>query len=150
MADVAGVLATGGTALVSAAAGAGLTYWLGAPNRRHQEAREDATRWYDARFNAYAELSRAFSNCLRAAWRDKDDMDAREDAVQELSWAVGAIRLVGSKEVTDAAGTVVDILVHELQSQRPFETAITRAALVNFETAARKDLGHPQGDPTPR
>jgi hypothetical protein len=77
-------------------------------------------------------------------------MDAREDAVQELSWAVGAIRLVGSKEVADAAGTVVDILVHELQSERPFETSITRAALVNFETAARKDLGHPQGDPSSR
>ena len=56
MADISQVLATGGTALVSAAAGAGLTYWLGALNRRHQEAREDATRWYEARFKAYAEL----------------------------------------------------------------------------------------------
>jgi hypothetical protein len=30
MADIAQVIATGGTALVSAAAGAGITYWLGA------------------------------------------------------------------------------------------------------------------------
>jgi hypothetical protein len=45
MADIGQVLATGGTALVSAAAGAGLTYWLGALNRRHQEAREDKTRF---------------------------------------------------------------------------------------------------------
>jgi hypothetical protein len=53
MADIAQVLATGGAALVSAAVGAGLTYWLGALNRRHQEAREDATRWYEKRVQAY-------------------------------------------------------------------------------------------------
>ena len=141
MADISQVLATGGTALVSAAAGAGLTYWLGALNRRHQEAREDATRWYEARFKAYAELSRAFSNCLRASWRDKDNMEVREDAVQEVSWAVGAIRLVGSKEVVTAVEVVVDVLVHEVQSEQRLGAAVTRAALVNFETAARKDLG---------
>jgi hypothetical protein len=56
MADIAQVLATGGTALVSAAAGAGLTYWLGGLDRRHQEAREDKTRWYEARREAYAAL----------------------------------------------------------------------------------------------
>jgi hypothetical protein len=49
MADIAGVLATGGTELVSATAGAGLTYWLGGLKRRHQEAREDRTRWYEER-----------------------------------------------------------------------------------------------------
>jgi hypothetical protein len=38
MADIPQVLATGGIALVSAATGAGLTYWFGALNRRHQEA----------------------------------------------------------------------------------------------------------------
>jgi len=61
MADIAQALATGGIALVSAAAGAGLTYWLGALNRRHQEAREDKTRWYEARLQAYAELPKLCS-----------------------------------------------------------------------------------------
>jgi hypothetical protein len=56
MAEVAQALITGATALVSAAVGAGLTYWLGALNRRHQEAREDETRWYEARLHAYIEL----------------------------------------------------------------------------------------------
>jgi hypothetical protein len=61
MADIAQALVTGGTALVSAAAGAGLTYWLGALNRRHQEEREDATRWYEARLNSYVALTQAVS-----------------------------------------------------------------------------------------
>jgi membrane protein YqaA with SNARE-associated domain len=56
MADIAQVLATGGTALVSATAGAVLTYWLGALNRRHQEKREDDTRWYETRLKAYAAM----------------------------------------------------------------------------------------------
>jgi hypothetical protein len=49
VADVGQVLATGGTTIVGVATGAGLTYWFSALNRRHQEAREDATRWYDDR-----------------------------------------------------------------------------------------------------
>lgn len=68
-------------------------------------------------------------------------MEVREDAVQELSWAVGAIRLVGSKEVVTAAEVVVNVLVHEVQSEQRLDSAVTRAAPVNFETAARKDLG---------
>jgi hypothetical protein len=59
IADIAQVLATGGTALVSAAAGAGLTYWLGGVNRRHQEAREDRTRWYEERLGAYVAFHQA-------------------------------------------------------------------------------------------
>jgi hypothetical protein len=46
-------------ALVGVALGAGLTYGLGALNRRHQEARENETRWYNARFQAYVDLLRA-------------------------------------------------------------------------------------------
>jgi len=52
MADIPQVLATY-DALVGVALGAGLTYGLGALNRRHQEKREDATRWYEARLDAY-------------------------------------------------------------------------------------------------
>src|SRR5215218_10666455 len=98
MADIAGVLATGGTALVSAAAGAGLTYWLGALNRRHQEAREDRTRWYEARFRAYAEVSRAYAgaNYRRGGPEFKE-------AIRELASAVGPVLFVGSPEVSHMA-----------------------------------------------
>jgi hypothetical protein len=51
MADIPQVLATY-DALVGVALGAGLTYGFGALNRRHQEAREDKTRWYQARLEA--------------------------------------------------------------------------------------------------
>ena len=64
MADMPQVLATY-DALVGVALGAGLTYGLGALNRRHQEKREDATRWYEARLDAYRELSRVMTNASR-------------------------------------------------------------------------------------
>ena len=56
MADIPEVLATY-DALVGVALGAGLTYGFGALNRRHQEAREDKTRWYDTRLRTYAEFA---------------------------------------------------------------------------------------------
>jgi hypothetical protein len=43
MADLAEVLSTY-QGLVGVAVGVGLTHWLGALNRRHQEARENDTR----------------------------------------------------------------------------------------------------------
>jgi hypothetical protein len=62
MADIGQVLAAGGTTILGVAVGAGLTYWFGALNRRHQEAREDRTRWYDERFHAYTQFSVAYAN----------------------------------------------------------------------------------------
>jgi hypothetical protein len=56
MADVAEVLATY-DALVGVALGAGLTYGFSALSRRHQEKREDKTRWYQARVAAYTEIN---------------------------------------------------------------------------------------------
>jgi hypothetical protein len=43
--------------IAGVAIGAGLTYWLGALNRRHQDAREDATRWHDTRLKAYLDYA---------------------------------------------------------------------------------------------
>ena len=64
MADILQVLATY-DALVGVALGAGLAYGFGALNRRHQEAREDATRWYQARREAYATFLMAASQSLK-------------------------------------------------------------------------------------
>jgi len=84
MADIAQVIATGGTALVSAAAGAGLTYWLGALNRRHQEAREDATRWYEARREAYMELHQAAYDAMFTAYPGKPSKEEGDRLGQRL------------------------------------------------------------------
>jgi hypothetical protein len=46
--------------------GAGLTYWFVALNRRHQEAREDRTRWYEPKLNAYVEYIRAIIDAIMA------------------------------------------------------------------------------------
>ena len=88
MADIAQVLATY-DALVGVALGAGLTYGFGALNRRHQEAREDKTRWYETRLKAYGELSQTFLNMallMEQSTRSYAELrEARERAVAELS-----------------------------------------------------------------
>jgi hypothetical protein len=84
MADIAQVIATGGTALVSAAAGAGLTYWLGALNRRHRVAREDKTRWYEERLKAYVEFTRAAMEARKL--RNPDDYNEVWQAIRDDLW----------------------------------------------------------------
>jgi len=114
MADIAGVLATGGTALVSAAAGAGLTYWLGALNRRHQEAREDKTRWYEARREAYAALLIA---AQRVSVRSEEGTPEKQmsELADELAAATSAVRLVGSPEVVEAADNLFVAVVEDVE-----------------------------------
>jgi hypothetical protein len=112
MADLAQVIATGGTALVSAAAGAGLTYWLGALNRRHQEAREDRTRWYEKRLQAYTELSAIAFQGLALTAENIEDAEYKEHVAHlgELVRAVSLVRLVGSPEVLERAVQVMDVV----------------------------------------
>jgi hypothetical protein len=114
MADIAQVLATGGTALVSAAAGAGLTYWFGALNRRHQEAREDRTRWYEARREAYAALLIAASRASHGL-RDVEPGRPVSEQTDELVSAMGAVSLVGSPEVIEAADNLFNSILKDLE-----------------------------------
>jgi hypothetical protein len=139
MADVAQVLATCGTTIVGVAVGAGLTYWFGALNRRHQEEREDATRWYDERFRAYAELSRAYAtaNYLPSGLGFKE-------AVDQLGTAVAPVLLVGSPEARKAAWTLLVALRKSAGLRREDLGNVWKA----FEAAARKDLGHPEHAPS--
>jgi hypothetical protein len=122
VADVGQVLATGGTALVSAAAGAGLTYWLGALNRRHQEAREDKTRWYEARREAYGAFliatSRASTPWGDAVFRDAAEKPGRPmgEPTDELTAAMGAVHLVGSPPVIEAADNLFTAILEDLAS----------------------------------
>jgi len=103
MADIPQVLATY-DALVGVALGAGLTYGFGALNRRQQERREDKTRLYEARFQAYAQLSQAA--LTRGVIDPRTSPNAEErlsQAMTSATTAMGAIALVGSDEVLIAA-----------------------------------------------
>jgi hypothetical protein len=139
MADMVQVLATGGTALVSAAAGAGLTYWLGAMNRRHQEEREDRTRWYEARREAYARFLDTIAAHSLVSRREDASTDDLDGATAALLSAFGAIRLLGSP---DALHTAEQYLVAFL-GPLPHDASAMQAAMRAFGVAARKDLGHP-------
>lgn len=136
MADIA----QGGIAFVSAAVGAGLTYWLGALNRGHQEAREDRTRWYEARLQAYADLSRAMSAAARLQPNQEQRREALEGLWSDVSSALGAIHLVGSQEAFEAAESLVAAASRVLGGDEDAIQVV--AALRDFKTAARKDLGH--------
>ena len=139
MADLAQVLATGGTALVSAATGAGLTYWLGALNRRHQEAREDRTRWYEARLRAYLD----YHNVVwEAFFRTREKQPSRQGGlrlIQKILYPLGTIHLVGSPEVIGAAERIFQLTLKGLAEEEQHEYV---DELESFQTLARKDLGH--------
>jgi hypothetical protein len=130
-------------ALVGVALGAGLTYGFGALNRRHQEEREDKTRWYQARLGAYAEFYRALSDWRLVAARlriprDERDKLKRDKLISRLRNALAFIQLVGSLEIVMAA----NVLFNEALEESKDEAKITLAV---FVFAARKDLGFPGG-----
>jgi hypothetical protein len=143
MADIGQVLATGGTTIVAVAVGAGLTYWFGALNRRQQEAREDRTRWYDMRFQAYAEFSTTAFSESRNVVQGEDN----SNEVAKLIRAVGVVRLVASPEVMDAADSVLEAVEYGHRNLKRLKEATFEdrfgSALERFEDAARRDLGHP-------
>jgi hypothetical protein len=169
MADISQVLATYDT-LVGVALGAGLTYGFGALNRRHQESREDATRWYNARREAYGAFLIAAS---RMSWinpvGEEPDRPPKE-VVDEIVAAMEAVRLVGSPRVIEAADSLFAAVGEDLANYaQKFmelapqwveatgeEAATLRERLDNareagrmpaarkaFEETARNDLGHP-------
>lgn len=142
MADIPQVLATY-DALVGVALGAGLTYGFGALNRCHQEAREDNTRWYEARFKAYAEFSRAVNSGV--LWRVNENLtwEERRQVQEQLASLAADIRLVGSVE---AIKEVEEILLGATKALREPNVGTSfdslNAKLEDFEVAARKDLGY--------
>jgi hypothetical protein len=115
MADIPQLLANY-DALAGVALGAGLTYGFGALNWRHQEAREDATRWYEARREAYATFLTAASQSLK----NLGTKSVSEIPGNEFYAATNMIRLVGSQPVIEATNSVhkairEDALVYEQQ-----------------------------------
>jgi hypothetical protein len=129
---------------VSAAAGAGLTYWLGALNRRHQEAREDRTRWYEKRLQAYTDLSAVAFQGLALSAQSLEEAEYKEHVAHlgELVKAVSLIRLVGSPEAYARANQVMDVLSEMVVNHDKSLGQAYKEAVNAFEEAARKDLGH--------
>jgi hypothetical protein len=147
--DIAGTLATY-DALVGVALGAGLTYGFGALNRRHQEKREDRTRWYETRLKAYAEFTQTVSDAALLMYPSTtsyaEKKEARERTSAELRRVVSTIRLVGSPEVVNQAEKLFQAASGELSDGfrgPPFDWKIWGEWLGKFGAAARKDLGHP-------
>jgi hypothetical protein len=171
MADIPQVLATY-DALVGVALGAGLTYGFGALNRRHQESREDATRWYEARREAYEALLMAALRHSRHNLMPIGEEPERpaQEVVHETVAAMTAVRLVGSPQVIEASNSLYSAILEDVQiyGQKVMELGpqwvdakgedVIRLwhqledarsgvrvpeARKAFEEAARKDLGHP-------
>jgi hypothetical protein len=144
MADIPQVLATY-DALVGVALGAGLTYGLGALNRRHQEAREDETRWYDARFKAYAEFTDAAFYANLSAKLESLTSEGKARANERLTKAISLIRLVGSLEAVNATTRIHEVTLTAFREGASFDENQFKDALARFEYQARTDLGHPLG-----
>ena len=150
MADIGQVVATGVTTIVGVSLGAGLTYLFGSMNRRHQEAREDETRWHSTKLEAYAEfLSVAFHHIYldiraRAATEDPEDEPMTTEDYKQAALALNAawapVRIVGSPEVIEAANHVVALAI-EVQGGA-VDPKLWSTATNVFVAAARRDLGH--------
>src|SRR5215217_4662044 len=116
MADIAQAVVTGGMSMAGVAIGVGLNHWLSALNRRHQEDREDKTHLYEARFQAYAQLSQAA--LTRSVIDPRTSPNAEErlsQAMMSATTAMGAIALVGSDEVLIAANKLVVTVGDEIE-----------------------------------
>jgi len=133
MADIPQVLANY-DALVGVALGAGLTYGFSFLNRRHQEAREDKTRWYQARLDAYADFYRALSDWWLLGVRAQSTQDDREKLVGRLSNAHGLIQFIGSPEVALLSDALFKEAIEEGEDEAQSKLGV-------FVFAARKDLG---------
>jgi hypothetical protein len=145
MADVEQVLVTGGTTIVAGAVGAGLTYVFGAQNRRHQEAREDRTRWYETRFQAYVGFFRAAVDGVAAAHSEEEKV--HDKATAELSASLVAVRFVASPEAARSAQFLFQVLMAAIGADpKPLDTNRLNDAIWAFSIAARKDLGQPEHD----
>lgn len=149
MADIAQVLATY-DALVGVALGAGLTYGFGALNRRHQEARDDKTRWYEARLKAYIELSHALDDMTMLLFHPEEPLPAqRSEVVEGLRAAESMVALVGSNDFYDEAKRLNPIANRILDGPRPpthEAKQLWMGMVLEIRHLARMDLGYADPD----
>jgi hypothetical protein len=143
MADIPQLLANY-DALVGVALGAGLTYGFGALNRRHQETREDRTRWYDARFKAYTDFYVAITDVWSLAVQGERTREERQKLGARLRNATAQVQLVGSSEAVELALAASGAIMKESARTTKFDDARLTPLVHRFLDAARQDLGHPE------
>jgi hypothetical protein len=85
------------------------------------------------------ELSRAVYDRHLVAWSDPQES---ERFTQRVTGALGAIRLIGSRETRVAADRLFNEIVEALGGDKEYDKARLNRALEEFRVAARKDLGH--------
>jgi hypothetical protein len=144
MADLAQVLATY-DALVGVAVGAGLTYGFSALNRRHAEAREDRTRWYEQRRQAYVKLvvsAFAVKHMLTRSEVAPPTKAEKNEKFSALHTALAEVRIVGSAEARQKASDLYDVAFKARPDGGESAEDAYIEARKNFEAVARNDLGH--------
>jgi hypothetical protein len=145
MADIPEVIARY-DALVGVALGAGLTYGFGALNRHHQEAREKETRWYEQRRQAYVKLlvsAFAVMHMLTKVEVAPPTKAEHDEKFSTLLTALSEVRLVGSAEARQKASDLYGVALRTRPGGGESAEDAYSEARKNFETVARKDLGHP-------
>jgi hypothetical protein len=76
----------------------------------------------------------------------EEKREARERAPAELGRAVDNIRLVGSLEIVGKVERLLQVASQGMSNAArgyPVDSKLWDESLEEFETAARKDLGHP-------
>jgi hypothetical protein len=135
---------------VSAAAGAMLTYWLGTLNRQHQENRENDTRWYEERLQAYVAFYQGvYDVFFRIGENSRNKVHTSheefERLAQRLQSDIGTIHFVGTPEVIEAAEKAYDAVLDQLGKSH--KSGDFRGdfldQLEEFQELSRRDLGHP-------
>jgi hypothetical protein len=132
--------------------GAGLAYLFGTRSRHQQEERENDTRWYDARLQAYVGVSRAFTDSLTYMTRPTGKDEDERTVAQGFAYAVGAVRFLGSDEAKKTAGRLLIVVTDETKKgpeADPYSSDLGDA-LRAFEAAGREDLGFVRAKPNAR
>jgi hypothetical protein len=150
MADMAQAVVTSAMGIIGVTIGVGLSHWLGTLNRRHQETRENDTRWYEERLRAYVAYYQAVYDAFfrmgeiarkKARLSDEDI----ESLLQRLENDLGTVHFVGSAEVIEAAEKAYDAVLPQLDAN--YKSGDFRGdfldELEEFRDVSRKDLGHP-------
>jgi hypothetical protein len=117
-------------------------------NRRQQEAREDKTRWYEQRRQAYVNLVGAASGVFDTMQDVYPTRPSEAEVRQELNvlqTTMAQVRLVGSPEVNTKADELCAVALSRNRSTNDKLAAhkVFGIARTAFEQAARHDLGHP-------
>jgi hypothetical protein len=139
-------LDAGGMAIVGVVVGSSLTYLFAFLTRRSQEKRENNTRWYHARFEAYTAMYNAVTVGVGRA-SIQSTFESADVYITEITDALARIRFVSSDGVVLFANKLFTVATREMQKARKdrgqFDGDAVYAALADFQAAARKDLGHP-------